>query len=1274
MGKIGYSSVTLTDLTETLPVTLVLETNLDQNIQTKVGSLYTPNFTEKELIITPSLFLGQEEILFSKHPEYLKPESETDSGYLYYEIGDTIYKWTGNFNSSIYVDDEGKLHIKENLTANTTIEAYIEDFYEPTHNYTVDLVSRVNPIDILFLEEGNDNYYAVIECSGGREHFEDTNANAITMTVKLYQGLINLLETRLNDFEIKWDKLSDGDNNADSITTQLTVKRSDITNRELFTCEIKDKATGITYTAQQFIYDFTDQYNCVITYDKPLLLSEENTEVNLSAAVWYKNERLESKTGYKLSYRWMVVGEKDGEDKNLSGNESTIKISSNDINIPQKQAFTVLCQVLHTDSAGSQYIIANGVVTFQWIPSYSVRISPKDIFVVTGSDGSYQGNASKQYTFNFQLIDKQGNLINYDTSDNQSESISAGTNSDGTKITFSNPKNNKWDFTGTITLSNALWNSTDGSRAYEFTYVYYGQQFTEEVNIIKNKTGAQGSQGFSGYTIDLSNEFHAFAGGEGQADADQSTECLVSAYYGSNALTIKQINLSSASGTIIYPRSVSDSTVNYNGKNLFISASSSTEEKVKLTIRTNNTTIESEKSLFLREIVPVSFYIKIIDQDGEELTFLKTFTYTINYQGKSYKLIPSHNFIKYSEAEGIYEPSKITVSATMRQESGEAVTYSEAKILYSFDGNNWKNYTTSGISGYVNLQNIYLRLYSSQATFSSNPTSDISNNAKYLLDTETIPILTSLEGYQIGGENLLRWSKEMPVEINKWSQNGAAIKEKDGDFGVFKLSSAASSIFAPMIPFKEEMINNHLTFSCYVKVADWSKFGGVTFVFCINENFVYNGTIRQTSGEVVLGGNYLSHPSIHGKASIERVNDKWCKFVWTFKVVDGQPTDNNNDGLPDGGGFFEFADSTLGRISVRDANYCTIGIIETGGDSGSGIQIKKMKLEYGNISTEWSANPNDISYYDINGANLISEAKLEYLVQGTDNSSGYRIVSIALEPNTFYTLSWEKISAKNNCKNFTYQINDGNTIIETKNLSTSLVDYSITFQTGNSASYKILLYAGVKENIVSTEVLSFHKLKLEKGQISSPYTLTNEQLQDLLEKVKIDSQTYAESINKDLTITDVNGIPTITNIDGTKYQFTSYTDFQNYINELNPKFENLANGIAGIKDTDLASINGVLQKYEKQIQLHNENNQDPYIEIFAGYYENTNSMKLTKNKLSFSVNGTEVAYFSNNKMFITQADITTTLRIGTSTSEGGKGFLVFTTLKETGVTVTWANN
>jgi hypothetical protein len=32
MGKLGYSSITLTDLTETLPVSLVLKSNKDSNI------------------------------------------------------------------------------------------------------------------------------------------------------------------------------------------------------------------------------------------------------------------------------------------------------------------------------------------------------------------------------------------------------------------------------------------------------------------------------------------------------------------------------------------------------------------------------------------------------------------------------------------------------------------------------------------------------------------------------------------------------------------------------------------------------------------------------------------------------------------------------------------------------------------------------------------------------------------------------------------------------------------------------------------------------------------------------------------------------------------------------------------------------------------------------------------------------------------------------------------------------------------------------------------
>ena len=88
MGKLGYSSVTLTDLTETIPVTLVLKTNQSKNIQTKVGSLYNPDFSsgDKELIITPSLFLGQQDLhIEEQQDKFVIPHGRED-GFIYYEL------------------------------------------------------------------------------------------------------------------------------------------------------------------------------------------------------------------------------------------------------------------------------------------------------------------------------------------------------------------------------------------------------------------------------------------------------------------------------------------------------------------------------------------------------------------------------------------------------------------------------------------------------------------------------------------------------------------------------------------------------------------------------------------------------------------------------------------------------------------------------------------------------------------------------------------------------------------------------------------------------------------------------------------------------------------------------------------------------------------------------------------------------------------------------------------------------------------------------------
>ena len=277
MSKLGYSSITLTDLTETLPVSLILENNLDNNVQIKIGNLYTPNFKAGEgVIITPSLYLGQEDLEIENHPEFVNPNYNGEirtSGFIYYKINQERYWYNSDISTEIYVDLQGRLHLQKNLNENITIEAFIDDFYNKEHNYIVELVQSTNPISLLFLEEGLDQIVASIECLDGREHFEDRNANNITMIPTLYQGTQILNYTIENGekifdsrFTYSWSKISGEVEESKKEQAIYIVERKEISNREYFTCTILDSLTGLTYVAAQFIQDFTDIYNCIINY------------------------------------------------------------------------------------------------------------------------------------------------------------------------------------------------------------------------------------------------------------------------------------------------------------------------------------------------------------------------------------------------------------------------------------------------------------------------------------------------------------------------------------------------------------------------------------------------------------------------------------------------------------------------------------------------------------------------------------------------------------------------------------------------------------------------------------------------------------------------------------------------------------------------------------------------------------------------------------------------------------------------------------------------
>lgn len=1261
MGKLGYSSITLTDLTQTLPVSLTLESNLNKNIQIKTGTLYEPDFRKKispeedfeGVVITPSLFLGQEDLEIEKNEIYVNPNFNDEirtSGFIYYEIGNTVYKYDKDITTGIFVDLQGRLHIEENLNENTTIEAYIENFKIETHGYTDPLVSAINPITILLLEEGSSNYQAMIDCSDGREHFEDTNASPITITASLWKGKEQIPAEQLL---YSWDKLGDGDSIVDGDKSYLVVERKNITNREYFTCIITDTATGLTYSASQFIYDFTDIYACDISYDKMPLLTDKNTEITLTANVWNKGKLLESgKDGFILSYDWFARGIVSEEEVILIENNTSPILDLNVSSIPklQRQDFVVYCKVYQTDSTGTRYPIAGGTLNIHYTVQYSVRITPQTFFIPTSNAGFYQGEESKKYNFTFQLLDSNGTILPYEE---ENSIIPVGNQSDGTIITFTQIEEERWNFTGEINFINStLWEQTNlTSQIYEFTYTYLGQKFSEEINIVKSyagEQGKQGEQGFSGYTIDLSNNFHAFSGGESIADPGQIAETDISAFYGDQNLEILEVKVDN-NGDIIYSSNGENTPVSEtNVENLLISARPVTENNsIRVTMKTGERgSSATTKGNTLTFIIRVKY-----PEKNEILNIVKTFTYIINYEGKSYYLNTDYNNIMYSEATGAYEPSPsqgINVYSLYRGEKGEALTYEIGKVIYSLDeGKTW-NYlggSSGRITNYSSLKNIQIRLYGSASTVDNNP-NDLKNNEKYLYDMEAIPVLTSLEGYEIGGENLLKWTRDLTIETNKWYKDEDVRKKSEESFGIFhyyvkeELSKdITTEVWSPKSNFSQDFLGKTFCLSFYIKINSADNLSFKSF----NASLVLNSEYVNTSKERF--GNIFSIDST-GKI-LESIGttkfmddfekDKWVRIYSTFTL----PNVNDNT---------YFSSSSDSLISWNDCRYFSIyfSLINNGN-----VEIKKPKLELGNIPTSWSSHPEDDIFLNVSGANFFSNK-----IETTLSASGEQV---SLGETGIYTISYQNIDSDLNY--ITMILYDDTTGDNGKSYylpTHTKYDYSFDFvkqetESKNDNMNTIKLIPSYNGHNSTNTKISY--LKLEKGFYSG-WGYEPDDINKLLQEITV------QFSNKEENLIDVLGYGNnelknssfqidnlkITLPDGRIVSFLTLEDFKSYIKELyNTNLQGMQSWTSNIIALETEGYNTRLQQIENQVVI-NTNESEPYIEIRTKYNttgETTDlSLRLTPTELGFYEGKERLAYFGSSRMYITHAQITNLIDFG----------------------------
>lgn len=1041
MGKLGYSSLTLTDITETIPISLALQSNLEQGVQTKNGTLYVPDFTEEELIIIPSLFLGSTKI---------DVPTEGEKGVIVYQIsGETKdFSFSNTLSTdNIWVDDKGCLHYKKNLEGNTTIDAYILEYKNVAHDYTVESINAANPITILFLEQSDNDYSMLITSTNGREHFDENNADDIILTAHLYKGIVEVTE----GITYEWDTASDTDDGSEkdffTNTRSIVVPRSAVPNIEVFQCTITIIESGFSLSSQKILRDFTDGYTNQLIANGTLILTPKNPAVTLENQVWYQTKIINGETDQsRFSYGWKLLLS-NGNEVDIENYSKTLIVNLEDATFSGiKENFSILGTVIID---GKAFTANYADIKYQPI-SYSVEVSPRQIFIPTNSEGKYQDDVYSTEV-SFRLVDEEKQSLEY----NRYSSFFNGTQ----------VEKGKWDFLYEITLTkdDDFFSSSASSKNISIPYTYLGVDFIETIQLVKNYAGERSGQ--PTYNISLSNSYHRFAGGELTAIENQVATFNIFAYYGADSLEITKVSVGEYE--------ITDLSSSFEGQSIGTDGLSLSYNAGEYSLITTNK-LSSGGAIKIR--------VSVRNEHLAEKTFLILFEYDINFaDNKSYSLFLNTDKITYSMTRFKFDFPQVIANAFFQTNgTGSREAYLDGYLTYSID-NGVESSPQNGSSVIFNTSN--LNASNNFITFYLYRGSEKTK----LLDKQSVPILYSYEGLKIGGENLLRWTKTLKTD---WKRNENAILETEGDFSVITISPEKEGIiYSPKIVNDPTWDEYELVFSCSVKVEDATA--NMDFELC-----GFNEASSQEESVCFSIGNLQSSMEYDE----EWKTNKWMRIYKVFNfssIAATDLTDYPYIGVKfSGTGALSLKQPKLelGNIptswsaSPYDVEYSDI----VGTNLSAGYYVYEVRPSDPSIifatglepssyytfsceRTEWTGDTGSLFLCQVNKeiTNVNEETKITPVLDFTlENRSGRQEKTFFVPPDT-----------------------------------TTIID-------GETISYVFYIYAkettSVEEN--TTDILSIYQAKLEKGTEATPFFMTDDYLSDLISALQEDTENNTEYI------------------------------------------------------------------------------------------------------------------------------------------------------------------
>ena len=299
-----------------------------------------------------------------------------------------------------------------------------------------------------------------------------------------------------------------------------------------------------------------------------------------------------------------------------------------------------------------------------------------------------------------------------------------------------------------------------------------------------------------------------------------------------------------------------------------------------------------------------------------------------------------------------------------------------------------------------------------------------------------------------------------------------------------------------------------------------------------------------------------------------------------------------------------------------------------------------------------------IGALEIGSVNLVENSSVHTLA--ADGADSYWIAADELEPGTTYTLSVREIVlTAGQAAGVTWKVVNRTTgAVHTS----GLLDFTygrqtVTFTLPNAeGNWALYLYAGVSGATTGVTVV-FSKVKLEEGSVATSWSAAPEETSSAIGQIAGALEGLDEGLD--------GRVQAIIDALGLSEQYASAEDFLAALEDIE-----LIRSELSQTDSDLtltfnrltAAESGLAQMFS-YFQFGTDDGA-PYLDM--GSSASSVKMRLTNTRLSFVQAGTELAYFSDNKLYVTRLEAVEQISIGTSTN----GYLDIVTTP-TGVGFKW---